>query len=272
MPKTIDHFRAYSLDPESVEEIRKPIQVRGQFDIRDLPPPHLRKVMIHGPAEILNPTDKMVEHSWWPWPEREFERQHREDHLLWYHVERGADETERKALVTNQFYPDPVWINVGALVAFLAPASKSHTPDGEPSEQLPRELDHYEVYNIDGGPAPGVKIRLADQFDEGGSRYTAGQPLFFGVPADKLVDGEETRRTNGDAHLVFFRLDDQGPKIRETRNARDQFGKHRFTTTRSSLLAVPTAKKQWDHGHTDLDADNADYLRTLHRARAKQGR
>jgi hypothetical protein len=265
MPEPIDHYRVYDFESQTNQ---KQLQVRGQFDFRELPPPHWRPATIVGPTQILNPTDKEVV-SLWPWPDRA-KRQHHEDHLLWYNTDPVVDRTKRHARVRNQFYGKGAWINLDALVGFLAPASKSETPDAEPSTQLPERLDHYLLYNIADGPRPGVKVVLNDQFNEKGSLYTVSIPYMLGVPADKKVDGQETLRANPDAHIVFYQLTDQGPLIQETRNARDQFGKYGFTTNRSGLLGVPTVKETYDQGWIDLEEANEDYLEMLRLAQIKK--
>jgi hypothetical protein len=216
---TLDHFLVYTVTPE---QVNINVQLKGQFD-QDYKWANLRYR-----DRFLNPVDKNQEGILNPFA-----------HLNWYRID-APQEPQRTLSVNNQFGQQVLVI--GNAVALLAPTEKI-----EDGSQFPQGLDHYKIYRVLQGQSVMWQVDLTDQF--GNHTNIAGQPVFFGVPVEKIHNGELFPINNPKDHIVFYQINPY--PVNEFRPTVDQFGGNPMQTNDAVLLGVPTDKLAWQQQSTN---------------------
>jgi BarA-like signal transduction histidine kinase len=215
----LDYFQVYDVvdrpvDPEQAGKL----QLKGQFDKG-----RVSMVLKHLDF-FANPVSKNGEPL--------FDKQ---AHLAWY-VGAQPAEPARVVSLENQFGKFEIQIGRGR--GLLVPTQKI-----EPGSVLPRELDHYKVYQVLHISKPLQQaMRLRDQFRASEARLTSA--LFFAVPVQKWHNAATQVIQNPKTHLLIVGISPR--PIEKAITIRNQFVKRaQLSVQRSVMLAIPSVKRGW---------------------------
>jgi hypothetical protein len=113
----------------------------------------------------------------------------------------------------------------------------------EPGSVLPKELDHYKVYQVLHISKPLQKgVRLRDQFRTSEARLTSA--MFFAVPVQKWHNAATQVIQNPKTHLLIVGISPQ--TIEKPIAIRNQFAKRaQLSVLRRVMLAIPSVKLGW---------------------------
>ncbi len=210
----LDYFKFYDV---ANDRISRDIMVQGQFDEE---PEALELVYLN---LFANPVSKNGEPIY-----------DKHAHLIWYNVTDPIPDPTRVVVADNQFGTQKIL--TGRTIALLAPAQKV-----EPGSAFPIQLDHFKVYQVLDGEPVDRKVKLEDQF--GAEEVEVRDPVAFAVPVKKEHGGHSFGINNEDAHLLLYRITPRW--LQTSALARDQFGRHRISVYRGTLLAAPSRKVEW---------------------------
>lgn len=211
----LDYFKFYDVENR---DAAADVLLKGQFDQRG------QRMRVRLLDYFANPVSKNGE-----------KMHDKHAHLAWY---RGIQPVEppRRVVLENQF--GKLEIRVGTVYGLLVPTQKL-----EAGSLFPKELSHFKVYRLlDAEPAPGVVLKLRDQF--GGDEVKLNLPRYFAVPVAKRHGDKSFPIYNERAHLLIY-----GITTKETPKAikiRNQFANGvAVRVVRSLMLGAPSVKLDW---------------------------
>jgi hypothetical protein len=161
-------------------------------------------------------------------------------HYTVYLLEEEFQYQSWKVMINNQFQDD-VELTVWGPIALAVPTEKIEADLG-----APECLNHYLLYQVVETSFPEVGVHLKDQFIE--EDVLVVEPVLFGNPVKKTVDGVVTEIEQDDEHLVFYgiNLPEGNMPIEKTIQIDNQFGPQTLDLTYRDLLAVPSQKISWE--------------------------
>jgi hypothetical protein len=167
---------------------------------------------------------------------------HPDHHLtLFLGGEEVHDPPRPSVVVTNQFSPNGMRLQLGARVSLFLPTEKI-TPHPHP---MPTDLDHFKCHEVRDAAAPGRTVDLKDELEVPYTNLTVGPVKLLcnptakdGYPGDPHVPG--ARVQHPESHLVCYEL---SRPVEASFTGRHQIGAVSVVATRLSMLCLPSTKQ-----------------------------
>jgi hypothetical protein len=222
-----DHFKFYEVYGETAPYVGKDVELVDQFGAFN--------ATVGYAVSFGNPVEKV--HGDVITPIADGNR-----HYTLYDLEYEWEPQSWQVMVNNQFQDD-VKLTVRGPVALAVPTEKIEADLG-----APECLNHYLVYEVIETDSPEVGVTLKDQFIPDGEDVVVWEPVLFGNPVQKTVDGVVTDIEKADEHLVFYRIElpPGNTSIDQTIQIDNQFGPETLELTLRDTLAVPSQKISWE--------------------------
>ena len=248
----LDHFKCYQAEGKPVNDLAF---LRDQFGVADKT---YERDIVTLPKLFCNPVGKIHETAG---AVNNVGISNPDNHLVWYDIKPALNEQfkTRQVVVTNQFAPNGQKLTV-IRPEFLAVPTQKVSVDGKPTEQgLPKGLDHFKCYRVEGAAFVAQTAQLWDQFNPANTwdtfkvlraQYLCNPTLkahFTGFNDETGAAQFTTATIQHPAdHLVCYALQPStlAPHQLVVNN---QFGSpQQLSTIQTKLLCVPSTKRVID--------------------------